>query len=74
MSLITVTRNDDDLFKDVVLICYDKQNGKYRSLNTRKRTIAAKLYDQPMDVINDFQKLKEEGRIKDFQVLVPAKK
>ena len=74
MALITVTRTPQDAIKTVILICYDKQNGKYRSMNLQKRTIGPKLYNNPEEILDELKQLKESKKILDYEVCIPVKK
>ena len=68
MKAITIAIDVGADFKTVLVVCYDKLNGKYRSINLGKRMIAAQLYDSPEDIISQLEQLKEKGKIKGFDI------
>ena len=68
-TMITITTSADEDFKTVVLVCYDRKSGKYRSLNLAKRVLAAQEYDSPEQLISVFQTLKDKGQIVKYEVI-----
>lgn len=68
-TTITITKNTDNGFKTVVVVCYDKRCGKYRSVNLGSREIAPHFYESPQELIDELQRLKDKGIIKDFEVI-----
>ena len=55
--------------KLVLVVCYDKACGKYRSINTGERTVSAQMFNSPRDVEESLKGLKQKGAIDDYEII-----